>query len=157
MVTVTTRRHPRTRSTAIARYLGIDYGTRRIGLAVSDPDGTIASPVTVIEHAGDPAAQSRRIITVAADYGADAFVVGLPLNMDGTEGPQALLTRNFAAALADMSGFTVHFVDERLTSISADEHLLDARLTRGKKKARRDAVAAQIILQSFLDDPARSK
>lgn len=135
----------------IARYLGIDYGARRIGLAVSDPDGSFASPVAMLETGGDVEDICRRIQSIADEYDVEAFVVGLPLNMDDSEGPQAKLTRRFGETLEKFCGRPVHFFDERLTSLSADDHLFDAQLTRGKKKARRDAVAAQLMLQSFLD------
>lgn len=136
---------------AIVRFLGIDYGDRRIGLAVSDPDGLIASPVSVVDGVGELESQYRRLKPVIDDYGVEAIVIGLPLNMDDSEGPQAKLTRQFGDGLAQRTGLPVQYFDERLTSFAADERLFDAQLTRGKKKARRDAVAAQLILQSFLD------
>lgn len=139
------------RSPTITRYLGIDYGARRVGLAVGDSDGSIAAPVALVQSSGDIDDLCSRIRSFADDYDVDAFVVGLPLNMDDSEGPQAKLCRRFGQALQQLTGRTVHYFDERLTSLSADDHLVDAQLTRGKKKARRDAVAAQLMLQSFLD------
>jgi len=139
------------RSQTIARYLGIDYGARRVGLAVGDSDGSIASPIALVESSGDIDKLCRKIQSIADDYDVDALVVGLPLNMDDSEGPQAELCRRFGEALQRLTGRIVHYFDERLTSLSADDRLFDAQLTRGKKKARRDAVAAQLMLQSFLD------
>lgn len=131
--------------------MGIDYGSRRIGLAVSDPQGDFASPLSVIERRGNDDQQVRAILAVAAEYEVEAFVVGLPLNMDDTEGPQAKRTRTFGARLERASGKPVYLADERLSSVGADDHLAAAQLSRRKHKARRDAVAAQIILQGFLD------
>lgn len=142
---------PTIRSRTIARYLGIDFGARRVGLAVGDSDGSIASPVALVASSGDIEELCRKIQSVADDYDVEAFVVGLPLNMDDSEGPQAKLCRQFGETLERLTGQAVHYFDERLTSLSADDHLFDAQLTRGKKKARRDAVAAQLMLQSFLE------
>lgn len=130
---------------------GIDYGTRRIGLAVGDLDRRIASPLTTLTISGDLDARVRVVIDAASDFDVTEWVVGLPLNMDDTEGPQAKTTRNFGQRLEEISGRKVHFWDERLSSLTADEYLIEAELTRKKKKARRDRVAAQVILQSFLD------
>ncbi len=129
----------------------MDYGTRRIGLAIGDPGGVIASPLATVPVRGRVADQARAVIAATDAYDLSAWVVGLPLNMDGTEGPQAAATRRFAHALFTASGKPVHFCDERLSSMTADEHLRDADLTRKKHKQRRDQVAAQVILQAFLD------
>ncbi len=140
-----------------ARYIGVDYGTKRIGLAVSDPLGSLASPFKTVPAQGTPPQHVQDVVDSAtAEFDVDEWVVGHPLNMDGTVGPQAKLTRTFARRLAGATGAPVHLWDERLTSSQADRHLAAAGLTRKKKKARRDAVAAQIILQSFLDAHANS-
>ncbi len=133
------------------RYLGIDYGTKRIGLAVGDDGTRIASPIETIESFNDVADLVRRIAAVAEEYQVDAFVVGLPMNMDGTEGEQAKITRRFGDRLEHATGKDVHYFDERLSSASARELLQPADLTRKKRHAREDAVAAQVILQAFLD------
>jgi putative Holliday junction resolvase len=133
------------------RYLGIDYGTKRIGLAVGDDGTRIASPIETIGAAGDVADLVRRIAAAAEEYQVDAFVVGLPINMDGTEGEQAKITRRVGDKLAHATGKGVHYFDERLSSASARELLQPADLTRKKRNAREDAVAAQVILQAFLD------
>jgi putative Holliday junction resolvase len=132
-------------------YCGVDYGSRRIGLAIANPEGTIASPLDVVPGDGPVRTVIARIEDAVADYDVDEWVVGLPLNMDGTEGDQARQARQFAAHLERVTGKPVHLWDERLSSSTADEHLAAADLTRAKKKARRDAVAAQVMLQSFLD------
>jgi len=131
------------------RYLGVDLGTRRIGLALSTPEG-IASPLEILSARADLAENARAILAVADEYGAEAIVVGLPLNMDGSEGPQAKLSNAAAAALRALGSLPVYLHDERLTSHAADHRLIDRGLTRKKKKARQDAVAAQILLESFL-------
>ncbi len=134
------------------RYLGIDSGTKRTGLALSDARG-IVSPLQVLQATGDMEQDARQILEVADEYGADALVLGLPLNMDGTEGPQAKLCKKLADSLKKYGNLPVHLYDERLTSRAADSQLVDGRrLTRKKKKARHDAVAAQILLQSFLEN-----
>jgi putative holliday junction resolvase len=148
----------------MSRYLGVDLGTVRIGLALSEPGG-IVSPLAVLPARPTPEENAREILKSAADYDVDGIVIGLPLNMDDTEGPQAKLSRTLAKAIekATASGGTgassggtrkkleIHLHDERLTSFDADQRLIGRDLTRKKKKARQDALAAQILLQSFLD------
>ena len=131
------------------RYLGVDVGTKRIGLALSEPGG-IVSPLAVLPAGTGTDDNARAILAAAREYSAEAIVIGLPLNMDGTEGPQAKLSRTLAEAISRIGPLPVHLHDERLTSHAADRRLIDRDLTRKKKKARQDAVAAQIILESFL-------
>lgn len=133
------------------RYLGIDYGAKRIGLAVGDSQIKLASPVEVIEEGG-PERQLDALIRIAKDYSIDEFVLGLPLNMDGTEGEQAVLTRSFGQRLSGVWTGKLHFHDERLSSYTADELMGDRGGKRGKKKRRPiDSIAAQVMLQGFLD------
>lgn len=139
------------RIAAIPRYLGIDYGTKRVGLAVGDSDGCIATPLRVLTRQGDRDRQAAEIVASGCEFGVDAYVLGIPYNMDGTEGTQAKLTRDFGRLLARRSGLPVFAWDERLSSHGADEYMAGSELTHKKKKARRDALAAQIILQTFLD------
>jgi putative Holliday junction resolvase len=138
----------------MTRYLGIDYGAKRIGLAVGDDAVRLASPVETIEHVTSRDDQIAAILRVAADFAVDAFVVGLPLNMDDTEGPQAKLTRAFGDDLTRASDKPVHYFDERLSSHAASDKLAPAELTRKRRKSRLDAVAAQVMLQEFLDAKA---
>jgi putative Holliday junction resolvase len=134
------------------RYLGIDHGQRRIGLAISDSIGTLATPLATLPATGDAEVDAENILDLADHEGAEAFVVGLPLNMDGTEGPQAKICRDFAARLeADASGRCVVLWDERLSSFAADLVLDEAQVTKAKRKKHRDQIAAQKILQSYLD------
>lgn len=132
----------------MARWLAIDDGSKRIGLAVGGTGDGIASPVAVLD------AQPRhiaieQILAAAAQYGAAGLVVGWPLNMDDTEGPQGRLARRLADELDQKTDLDVRLWDERLSSFAADG-MLAGHFTRKKKKARQDAVAAAAILQDFL-------
>jgi putative Holliday junction resolvase len=138
----------------MGRWLGIDHGTRRIGIAAGNTSDGIAAPVTAV--AAEPAASAiAEIRRLAAEYRAEGVVVGWPLNMDGSEGPQGRLAREMARRLAEATALDVRLWDERLSSFAADEALAGA-YTRRKKKARHDAVAASIMLGDFLaaDGPA---
>lgn len=130
------------------RTLGLDVGERRIGLAISDPDGRLALPIGAHERRGD---DIGTMIALARREEAQRIVVGLPLSLDGSHGPQADIAAAFAEQLRQRAGIEVVLWDERLSSREAD-HYLRASGTRGKPaKAQRDAVAASIILQSYLD------
>lgn len=133
------------------RYLGIDLGSKRIGVALGEERGVV-SPLKVLAARASLAGNAQLILEVADEYGADAVVLGLPLNMDGSEGPQAKLSRQMAVEIEQAGGPPVHFHDERLSSHAADRKLLDRDLTRKQKKARQDAVAAQVMLQSYIDN-----
>ncbi len=130
------------------KILAIDYGSRRTGLAVCDPSQTICSPLAVLDSTRDLIAQITEFIKTE---NAEAVVIGLPLNMDDSEGSQAKSVRAFAADLAKSIEIQIHFQDERLTSFAADEKLDMTDLSPAQKKQRRDAVAAADILQTFLD------
>ena len=134
------------------RYLGIDYGRKRIGLAVGDTEAAPVTPLRKFDSRGSVDADASQFRRIIEEYGIDAIVIGLPLNMDGSEGDQAKLTRSYGDALGGVLGLPVEFWDERLSSAAADT-LLDERgeLTTKKRKERRDALAAQTILQGFLD------
>lgn len=134
------------------RLLGIDPGERRIGIAVSDPGRSIASPAGAIER-GDPAETLWRIGDAARRHEAAGIVVGLPLNMDGSEGPAARSARGFADSLRAALNLPVFLWDERLTTAEADRFLKSAGLSRRKRSLRVDGIAAQRILQSYLDSP----
>jgi len=132
----------------MGRWLGIDHGTRRIGVAAGSTEDGIAGPLEAIPAAPAELAV-RRIRQLAAEYRVDGVVVGWPLNMDDTEGPQARLVRRMASALAEATGLDVRLWDERLTSFEADEALA-GMFTRKGRKARQDAVAAAAMLRQFL-------
>jgi len=135
--------------------LGIDFGGRRIGLALSDPTGMLASPWKAIEG-GAPLAAAGRVQQVVAelaalDDGLEAIVVGLPRRLDGSDNDQTPLVRAFAAELARVSSLPVILQDERLTSLEADARLAVRERDWRKRKAKLDATAAAIILQDYLD------
>ena len=141
------------------RYLAIDYGNKRTGLAICDAGETIASPLTVIHGQTD---LLTKITDIVEAEKVEAIVLGLPLNMDDSEGPQALLTRKFASRLAAAAAactppIDVRLWDERLSSFAADQSLA-GHLTRGKRRQRQDALAAANILGDFLanEGPARA-
>lgn len=141
------------------RYLAIDLGDKRTGLALGDDLLRLAAPAGLIEVPIDRGGGEdllRAINDAVADQvgtGPCELIVGLPLNMDGTEGPRAVLSRAFAARIASRTGRVVHLVDERRTSLLADERMARSGLTHKQKKRRRDAIAAANILQIFLDSP----
>jgi len=130
------------------RYLAIDYGTKRTGLAICDRDETIASPLAVIQGRES---LLKKILDIIQAENVEAIVLGLPLNMDDSAGPQANLVFEFAEQLKEQVDIPVHFQDERLSSFSAEEKLASADFTRGRKKKRLDAVAAAQILETFLE------
>jgi len=131
------------------RYLAIDHGEKRTGLALCDAAETMAFPLKVIT---EKALFVKSIIKVIHEENIEAVVVGLPLNMDDTEGPRAKSVRNFAVQLEKQVVVPVLFFDERLSSFDAEKKLAGLELTRKMKKKHLDAVAAASILQSFLDD-----
>lgn len=136
--------------------LALDPGERRIGVAISDPEGRHARPLTVVEHASKDQ-DLARVAEVAARFGAEVIVVGLPLNMDGTAGPGARRARRFAAQLKHRVGAEVHLWDERLTTFEADQQMVEAGLSPERRRELRDAVAAAVILQDYLDAQRRER
>jgi putative Holliday junction resolvase len=135
------------------RYLAIDYGTKRTGLAICDAAETIASPLTVIHGQKE---LLKKIADVAEAEDAQAIVLGLPLNMTGSESSQTKLVLKFAEQLKDHLHIPVHLQDERLSSFAAEEKLVSAQFTRGKRKKRLDAIAAAQILEAFLEQKTPS-
>lgn len=133
------------------RWIGVDYGARRIGIAVSDAGGRIASPATTLDGAGAPPDDAQRVLRWAAEQEAAGIVVGLPLNMDGSRGPQAERSVEFAAHLRKPGQYQVELWDERLSSFQADEIMDQAAVRGSRRKKLRDTIAAQVILQSFLN------
>lgn len=133
-----------------ARLLGVDYGSVRVGLAVSNPERTIAFPLATYQrqNAKRDADYFRQV--VEAEHIGE-IVVGLPMHLSGREGQKAGEARAFGKWLGETTARPVVFYDERFTTVEAESHLWNAGLTHKKRKARRDRVAAQIILQSYLD------
>jgi putative holliday junction resolvase len=135
------------------RVLGIDLGTKRIGVALSDSGGLVATPYEVIDRSS-PARDRRRILELASETGAERIIVGLPLSLDGSIGPAARAALDEAAALRTTTDLPVETYDERLTTVTADRSL---RAMNVRGRARRqviDKVAAAVILQAWLDSHA---
>lgn len=137
------------------RFLGIDYGPKRIGIALSDPEGRIASPERILPGCGSADGDAAAVVRLAEELEAREFVVGLPLHMDGSDSEQTARSRAFAQALAAQAPGPVHLFDERLTSHAADALLAQRQLTRKKRKQRQDAVAAAVLLGGFLEERRR--
>jgi putative Holliday junction resolvase len=135
---------------APGRLLGVDYGSVRIGLSISDPERRLASPLAVYERRGrEQDALYFRSLVSAEEI--QAIVVGLPVHLDGREGQKAAEARAFGVWLAETTELPVTFWDERFSTVEAESALWQAGLTHKKRKARRDRVAAQILLQAYLD------
>lgn len=136
--------------------LAVDLGSKRVGLALSDPTGTIASPLRTLE--AEPAETlAERLIAVAEEVGAEQLVVGLPLRMSGGEGPEAKAARAVAAQLRRLSRRPVRVLDERLTSVQAERVLLAGGRSRADRKKLSDQVAATLMLQTYLQQTGRGR
>lgn len=138
-------RHPGVRA------LGVDPGSKRIGLAVSDTSGTIASPLTVLQRSRSKLHDLHELARIAREEEADVIVVGLPLNMDGSRGPAARAATGEAERLATLVDVPVELHDERLTTVTADRDMMAAGLNAVERRQVVDKVAAAIMLQSWLD------
>jgi putative Holliday junction resolvase len=137
---------------ARTRALGVDLGERRIGLALSDPTGTVASPFEVLRRSGDPDADRRAIVAAAREAGAGVIVVGLPLSLSGRRGPAARAALAEMEALRAISGdIEVVAHDERLTTVTAERALVEGRVRRDARRDVVDKVAAAVMLQSWLE------
>ncbi len=132
------------------RGLGLDVGERRIGVSLSDPEGILAIPLTVVDVRTREEALER-IAALAREHEVDRVVVGLPLSMDGSMGLQAQRVTAFADTLAERMEIPVDTWDERLSTVAAGRALTEAGVKRGKKRKRLDSAAACIILQGYLD------
>jgi putative Holliday junction resolvase len=132
------------------RLLGVDTGTRRVGLAISDPDRRIASPLATYERQA-PERDAAFFATLAHAEQVTGIVVGLPVHTDGREGVKAAEARAYGALLTAATGRPVVFWDERFTTVEAESALWAAGLTHKRRKERRDRVAATILLQAYLD------
>jgi putative Holliday junction resolvase len=130
------------------RFLCIDLGDKRTGLAICDGDEILASPLEVLEGQKD---LQNEILKIAKDNQVQGFVFGLPLNMDGTEGERAAMTRKFANAVKAKTSLPIFFQDERLSTFAAGNKLAQTGLTHKKKKSRIDAIAAAEILRNFIE------
>jgi putative pre-16S rRNA nuclease len=139
------------------RALGVDLGSKRIGIAVSDSAGTVATPLEVVRRGRSHPDDHRRILALADEFEAEALVVGLPLSLDGTVGPAA---RSVLEEVAELAGevdqtarraVAVVTYDERLTTVSADRSLMHQDLSSTERRAVVDQVAAAVLLQAWLD------
>jgi putative Holliday junction resolvase len=134
----------------MGRVLGLDFGTRRVGAALSDPRRMIATPLEV-HHRRDLAGDARHYQELVRAHDVDRIVIGLPLHTSGEVGTAAALARRFGARLAEATGVAVVFQDERYTTAEAEDTLIAAGLKRHRRKGLRDMIAAQILLQNYLD------
>lgn len=132
------------------RAMGLDVGTKTVGVAVTDELGLTAQPVTVVRRK-NLRVDLDQLVELATERAVDRFVLGLPLNMDGSEGPRAEVTRKFGEALAKASNLPIIYQDERLTTVAAQRALLEGDVSRQKRKEVVDQVAAVLILQGWLD------
>lgn len=133
------------------RVLGVDLGTKRIGIALSDATGTIASPHSVIERRGDRVAEHLAIAGLAETMEAELVVVGLPRALDGRNGPAAKGVRAEVAEMGARLPVPVVLWDERMSTVTANRALIEGGVRRGARRATVDKVAAAVILQSWLD------
>lgn len=135
---------------AQGRLMGIDYGQKRVGLALSNLEQTLATPLETLERR-DERQDARRLQKLVQEYSVVGLLVGLPVHMSGDEGAKAREARIWGERAAQAVGLPVRFHDERYTSAMADELLHELNLTAKQRKDRRDRVAAQVLLQSYLD------
>lgn len=133
------------------RVLGIDLGSKRIGIAASDRSGTIATPLTVLKRSGSLPTDYQAIARIVDEEEAVAVVIGLPLNMDGSVGSAARNARIEAERLATVVGVPVYIHDERRSTVEADRVLMERNMNAQERRKVVDKVAAAVILQSWLD------
>ncbi len=155
LVTKTPKRRRTLETVPHPRYLGLDVGNRRIGVAVSDELGLTAQPVLTLERrrtgSGTSRDDLRSLARLARKFAVAGIVVGNPLHLSGESSPQALRTQTFAAELGELTGLPIHLWDERLTTRQAHQILYEAGHARQQHRRVVDQVAATLILQSFLD------
>lgn len=133
----------------MSRILGLDPGEVRIGVALSDPTGTIASPHGHIDvRTTDAVAEIKAL---ADEFEVELVVVGLPLRLDGSEGPAAARSRSLGRRIAEAIAVPVTYADERFTTVTAEQVLLEGNVRRAKRKTARDPIAAAVMLQGHLD------
>jgi putative Holliday junction resolvase len=138
------------------RALGLDLGSKRIGVAISDRTGTIASPLTVVTRTGSITRDHIRLGELIAEEEAEIVVVGLPLNMNGSVGPAARAATTEADRLATVVSVPVVLFDERRTTVTADQAMMQARMNTQARRRIVDKIAAAVLLQHWLDSQERS-
>lgn len=136
---------------AASRALGLDLGSKRIGVAVGDRSGTVASPLLVLHRSGSTKRDHQAIAKLVIDEEADVVVVGLPLNMNGSSGPAAAAAISEAAALATVVNVPVVTFDERRTTVTADRAMIEANMRAQARRRIVDKIAAAVMLQNWLD------
>ena len=137
------------------RILSIDYGDRRIGLAMGDTEVAIATGLPTLERPSPAADVTEPLRRLCREQGVERIVVGVPVNMDGSMGQRARLSLDFAEQLRAELGIEVETWDERLTTRQADRAMLEGDLSRKKRKGRLDRLAAQLLLQNYMDAQRR--
>jgi len=138
------------------RTMGLDVGSKTVGVAVSDELGFAAHPIATVRRT-NLRADLHELVRLISEQEVERLVVGLPLNMNGSEGPRADESRKLGAALSASSHLPVVYWDERLTSVAAEKSLIEARVSRAKRKKVIDQVAACLILQGWLDSQPRGE
>lgn len=136
--------------TPMTRVLGLDFGTKRVGAAVSDPRRQIATPLEVYPRR-DPTQDARHYQALVAEHDIDLIVIGLPLHTSGRESESSRRARAWGDWLHSVTKLPVRYHDERYSTVDADEVMLAAGMKRMDRQARRDMLAARVLLQSFLD------
>jgi putative holliday junction resolvase len=137
------------------RVIGIDLGSKRIGVAVSDSGGVLASPYEVVARSGDEQRDHRRLLEIAEEVEAERIVVGLPLSLDGSMGPTAVAYAAEAERLGATTALPVETYDERLTTVTADRSLMERNMKADARRRIIDKVAAAVMLQAWLDGRPR--
>ncbi len=132
------------------RILGLDVGSKRIGIAMSDPLGITAQGLTTLQ-CRNPRSDTETIVQLARQYGVEEIVVGIPFHMNGSEGSEVSKVRDFVSTIREALSVPVHEWDERLSTVAAERLLIEADMSRKKRRKVVDKVAAVIILQGFLD------
>jgi putative Holliday junction resolvase len=135
----------------VSRALGLDIGTRRIGVALTDSAGTVATPYGVVDRSGERARDHRRIAALVDEAGAEVVVVGMPLSLDGSVGPAAQAVLDEIDLLRGVVAAEIVTWDERLSTVQAERSLRAGNVRKGKRRQIVDQVAATVILQSWLD------
>ena len=138
------------------RIAGVDFGTKRIGIAMSDASQTIASPLVGYQRVSADV-DARWFVELAGREEISAWVVGLPVFSSGDESPKSAEARTFGQWLSEVTALPVYFFDERYSTVQADEFLAAGQLTRKRRKERRDMLAAQVILAAFLESASRGE
>lgn len=135
-------------------YLGLDVGTVRIGIAKSDPMGILATPYEVYKRR-TPYLDARYIVELAEKLQVQTIVFGLPLKLDGSEGSSAVMARELASKVGEHTSLPIVFMDERLSTVSAERILIETNTSRKNRKGQIDQIAATIILQNYLDKTSK--